>query len=149
MRLKSRQRQESSFHQEVLSSADVLYLTINTDSFPYIIPLNFVHLGNVIYFHCALEGTKLDLMAKDSHVGFCATTDVQIIREKFTTYYKSVCGTGHASVVTDSKEKLLALDALGRRYNALCPRPAPGSTLEKVAIVRIDIVQMTGKCNQA
>lgn len=149
MRLEARQCQESSFHKEVLSNAEELYLTINTDDFPYIIPLNFVHLGNAIYIHCALEGTKLDLIAKDSRVGFCAAIDVQIIREKFTTYYKSVCGTGHASMVTDNKEKLLALDALGRRYNAMCPRPAPGSTLDRVAIVRIDIVQMTGKRNQA
>lgn len=147
MRLASRECPDISFQQEVLNTAEVLYLSITTDSFPYIIPLNFVYLGSAIYFHCAPEGTKLDLLAKNSRVGFCAAIDIRVIREKFTTYYRSVCGTGHASVVQDSKEKLLALDALGRRYNAMCPHPAPPSTLEKVAIVRIDIVQMTGKRN--
>lgn len=148
MRLAARECQEDSFYREVLNSAEVLYLAITTDTFPYIIPLNFVYLGDAIYFHCAPEGTKLDLLQKNSRVGFSAATDVRIVREKFTTYYKSVCGTGHASVVQDNKEKLLALDALGRRYNAMCPRPAPPSTLEKIAIVRLDIVQISGKRNQ-
>ena len=78
-------------------------------------------------------------------MAFSLAADVRIDREKSSTYYKSVCGTGRAVVVEDPEEKRLALDCLAERYAARCPRPAPDANVRRVAIIRIDILSLTGK----
>lgn len=145
MRLSKRECSEPAFFDEVFAKAEELFLALNNGDFPYLIPLNFVRLDQHIYLHSALEGTKLDLIRKDGRVAFSLATDVRIDREKSSTYYKSICGTGRASLVEDAEEKRLALDSLAERYAARCPRPAPDATVRRVAVIRIDILSLTGK----
>lgn len=147
MRKTERECNTADFYAEVFNKADELYLALNTGTFPYIIPINFVYTNKVLYFHCATEGVKLDLLAKDARVAFSTATDIAIDQQKSTTYYKSVCGTGHAVLVEDSAEKIQALDSLAKRYTSHCPSPTPPRMLEKVAVVRIDILEMSGKKN--
>jgi uncharacterized protein len=40
--------------------------TITPDGKPYGVPLNFCYLDNSIYFHCAIEGRKIDNIKKTS-----------------------------------------------------------------------------------
>ena len=47
--------------------------------------------------------------------------------------------------VEDKEEKRTALDAITVRYKSLCPRPAPDSMINRVAIIRIDIDSLMGK----
>ena len=101
--------------------------------------------GNCIYVHCALEGHKLDCIRRNPNVAFTLCADVTIHREKSTTYYKSLCGTGRAVIVDDPAEKGLALDALAVHYAALCPTPTPDAALARTGVVRIDIVDLVGK----
>jgi len=145
MRLKKRECDDPSFFDEVFSKAQELFLALNSEDFPYLIPLNFSRSGSSIYVHCALEGRKLDLIRRDDRVSFSLIADVEIDLPKATTYYKSVCGTGRAVIVEDPAEKGLALDSIAERYNALCPRPAPQRNIERVGIIRIDILSLTGK----
>lgn len=147
MRKAERACNDSDFFTQVLGKCDELFIAFNTGDFPYIIPVNFVYSGNALYFHCASEGTKLDLLTKDSRVAFSCAADVVIDIKKSTTYYSSVCGKGHAVLVEDAQEKIEALHLIAQRYAALCPHPAPLSVLEKVGIVRIDITALTGKRN--
>ena len=44
-----------------------------------------------------------------------------------------------------AEEKRLALDSLAERYAARCPRPAPDANVRRVAVIRIDILSLTGK----
>lgn len=147
MRKSDRECTSSEFFQKVLNKADELYLALNDEDFPYVIPINFVYADNALYFHCAREGKKLDLLNKDSRVAFSTATDIRIDQQKSTTYYSSVCGTGHARLVLDAEEKSEALHRLGQRFAALCPHPLPPAALQNVAVVRITIVSMTGKHN--
>lgn len=147
MRKSERECNTKDFYAEVLNKADELYLALNTGTFPYIIPINFVYVNNALYFHCAPEGHKLDLLAKDARVAFSTATDITIEQKKSTTYYKSVCGTGHAVLVEDNAEKIQALDSIALRFTSQCPRPTPPAMLQKVAIVRVDILEISGKRN--
>lgn len=145
MRQSQRECNAPEFFDEVFTRGEVLFLSLNTETFPYGVPVNFVFLDGRLYFHCALEGAKIDLLRRDGRVGFAVAADVVIAPEKSTTFYKSVCGTGLASFVEDTDEKRHALDALAERYGASCPRPTPDSALRHAALVRIDIKAMTGK----
>lgn len=107
---------------EILNKAESLFVAFQTGDFPYVLPFNHVWLDGRIYIHCALEGRKIDVLRRDGRVGFSTAVDVCIIREKSTTHFRSLCGTGRVSEVTDTEEKRRALDAISLRFDARCPR---------------------------
>lgn len=125
--------------------ADEIFVSFSGGDYPYVLPLNFVWLDGRIYLHCGFTGRKLDLLRQDGRVGFAAALDVTIVRERSTTWYKSVSGCGHIRVVEETEEKRRALDALSLRYAARCPRPAPEAMLRRVNVLRIDVESVSGK----
>ena len=145
MRRKDRERTDAAFMAQVLAEAEELYVGFNTGGAPYVLPLNFAHVDNALYIHCAVEGRKLDLLRADPRVGFTAAAGVVIVREKFTTRYRSVCGTGRAVIIEEPQAKQRALDSISSRYDALCPRPAPEKMLARTTVIRIDIEELSGK----
>ena len=96
---------DPAFFDEVFSTADDLFLAMHDGEYPYVLPLNFVRQGQSLYLHCALEGHKLDCIRSNPNVAFVLSADVVINKEKSTTYYKSLCGTGRAVIVEDPAEK--------------------------------------------
>lgn len=143
MRRNDREITDLSFMHDVLREADVVSLAFNTGEFPYVLQFNFVLYGDSIFIHCAPEGRKLDLIERDSRVGFCAAVDIRV--EKTTTRYRSVCGTGLATLVEDDTLKIEVLKALAAKYNAPCTFPVPERTLAVTWVVRVGIESMTGK----
>ena len=117
---------------------------------PYCIPLSLVRVGDVLYFHCALEGTKLELLATHPQVCVSFVASNQAAEDKFTTYYQSANVTGTASEVTDEGEKILALRALCEK---LTPANMSGDnfdraiakSLSRTGVWRIRIEEVTGK----
>ena len=125
--------------------ADEIFVSFSGGDYPYVLPLNFVWLDGRIYLHCGFTGRKLALLRQDGRVGFAAALDVTIVRERSTTWYKSVSGCGHIRIVEDTEEKRRALDALSLRYAARCPRPAPEAMLRRVNVLCIDVENISGK----
>lgn len=148
MRRKDRECNDESFYDEVFATAATLFLAIRGADYPYCIPVNFAKNGTRLYLHSAREGLKLDLLAKDARVGFAAAIDIEIDTASATTYYKSICGQGRAEIVTNPVEKQEALALISNRYHAKCKMPTPEALLDRTAIIRIDIVNLSGKCNQ-
>ena len=83
---------------------------------PYGIPLNFCLVDGAIYFHSATEGRKLDMLAHNSRVSFCAVGNTEVLPEQFGIRYESAIVTGTAREVSGS-EKLNALEGLVRKYS--------------------------------
>ncbi len=147
MRRKDRSRTDQEFINDVLSNAEEIYVGFYADPAPYVIPLNYVYLHDKIYIHCAPEGRKIDCAKANTQVGFSTATNIEISKEKSTTYYSCISGTGRARIVEDKVEKHFALDAIALRYNANCEIPTPEKMLENTAIICIEIEAISGKCN--
>jgi len=83
---------------------------------PYCLPLSLVRVGDELFFHCALQGRKLDLLRADPRVcvTFVTGTQPHYIPEElnYTTYFRSAVVTGRAYEVTDPEQKTGALRAL-------------------------------------
>ncbi len=82
---------------------------------PYCLPLSFVRVGDDLYFHCAREGRKIDLLRRFSQVCITFVRDdrpVFVPPAMYSTYFQSVIVTGTAGEVTDPGEKVQALRAL-------------------------------------
>lgn len=91
------------------------------EAVPYCLPLSFVRVGDDLYFHCAREGRKVDLMRRFPQVCVTFVGDDRpafVSPAEYTTWFQSVIVTGTAEEVTNPAEKTEAL-------RALCQKAAP------------------------
>jgi nitroimidazol reductase NimA-like FMN-containing flavoprotein (pyridoxamine 5'-phosphate oxidase superfamily) len=145
MRRAERACDSPEFMTAMFNEVEVMTVAFHGGEHPYPVPLNFVHIDGSLYFHCALQGRKLDCLAHDSRVGFSLFRFLGIDRENATTCYQSVCGTGTAELVTDHSLKQRALAALAEKYESKCTLPVPEKMLAATAVVRIVITSLSGK----
>jgi len=138
---------------ELLQSQEFGFLSMtDTDGKPYGIPINYVWDGaESLFIHCAPEGKKLRALQQHPDVSFCIVGDVALQPSKFTTVYESVVIQGKASVLQSEEAKIAAIDLLLKK---LSPndiekgRKASKASLHRMAVIRIDIEKMSGKCKR-
>ena len=125
MRRKDREITDFDAIVQIIRAGDSCVLGLNDDGFPYLVPMNFgmdIEEGQLdLYFHCANEGKKLDLIRKDNRVTFEMDCEHNFIlyeeRMSCTMGFASVIGHGTISFVPE-EEKLDALKILMRQYHA-------------------------------
>ena len=138
--------------EAILKKAQIIHIGMLDGDRPYIIPLNFGYADNTIYFHCAREGKKLDLIKLNNTVCFQTQIDVRVLNADHvpdcTTYYKSVIGYGRAHIIEDAREKKQAADILMDQYlpdDEKGRKHQYGKCMKDVCMVKIEIDSMTGK----
>ncbi|MBC8251765.1 MAG: pyridoxamine 5'-phosphate oxidase family protein [Candidatus Nitrosopelagicus sp.] len=131
--------------------------SIDKDGFPQIIPMNFVFLNNAVYMHSHIKGEKLDNIKRDSKVGFEVDQNLEFLPSYFfdpndasvaDTLYISVVIKGEARIISDVGEKVLALNALMKKYQPegkYEPMNKSMEVLEAVAVIKIIPKEMNGK----
>ena len=125
MRRKDREITDFNEIIDIIKKCDVCRIALNDDEYPYVVPLNFGLdvQGNQVffYFHAAMEGKKLDLIAKDNRATFEMDCDHNYIlyeeRMSCTMGYASVIGHGTIEIVAD-EDKYESLKILMRQYHA-------------------------------
>jgi nitroimidazol reductase NimA-like FMN-containing flavoprotein (pyridoxamine 5'-phosphate oxidase superfamily) len=90
--------------------------TVSSDNEPYGVPLNYCLINECIYFHCAVEGRKIDNINNNPKVSFCVVGETEILPDKFGTNYESCIVQGLASELF-GEEKQLALEGLIHKYS--------------------------------
>jgi nitroimidazol reductase NimA-like FMN-containing flavoprotein (pyridoxamine 5'-phosphate oxidase superfamily) len=112
--------------------------SIDVQGYPQIIPMNFVYVKNdsvdtqtgntnigAIYMHSHPFGEKIENIKRNSKVGFEVDSYVCFLPSYYfhptdasqaDTLYVSVVIKGYASIVQDSIEKAMALNALMKKY---------------------------------
>ena len=121
---------------------------IGDDGYPYTVPLSYIHLNGKLYFHCALEGHKIDAIRQCEKASFCVVAQDQIVPEEFTTYFKSVIAFGKVRIMEDSDEKAAALRALAERYSPEQMEAGEreiASSMAHTAMIEFTIEHLTGK----
>ncbi len=83
---------------------------------PYGVPLNFCFIDHCIYFHCAVEGQKMDNIKQNKSVSFCIVGKTEILPDKFGTRYESVIVSGAIEEVSGNN-KQGALEGLLHKYS--------------------------------
>jgi nitroimidazol reductase NimA-like FMN-containing flavoprotein (pyridoxamine 5'-phosphate oxidase superfamily) len=139
--------------REILGRAEHGVLaTLGADGWPYAVPVNHVFSGDVLYIHCAVEGHKLENIAYEERVSFCAVTDARVLPAKLTTLYESAIVFGRATLVTDPTEKRQALELLAVRFcGSLSPdtEKAIATSFARTVVVRIRPERITGKAHHS
>ena len=87
---------------------------------PYVVPVCFGYEGDILYFHSAPRGRKLDILRRNSAVCFEFDVDCEVVPAKsacgWSMRFRSVVGFGDASLVEDPEEKRKALDVIMGQY---------------------------------
>ena len=149
---------DAAFALEVLDKAP--YVTVSftkPDGTPYGVPLSLARTNDkTFYFHCAMEGEKLDCIATNPMVALSAVTrctpTVGPKDGSFTLQYKSAMAIGKAEIVTDKDEKIEALRTICLRFlphHMDAFDDAIARSLERTAVVKITLTAPpTGKRKQ-
>ncbi len=103
--------------RSILNSAEYGVLsTASMEALPYGVPLSFCLIDGCIYFHCAIEGRKIDNLESNRAASFCAVGKTEVMPSKFGIKYESVIVSGEAAEAFDD-EKRMALDGLLQKYS--------------------------------
>lgn len=133
----------------VLKRGDYGTLSVNgDDGCPYATPVNYIVVNDTVYIHSAPYGYKVECLQKDAKCCFSAIVSAQIVPSKITATFESVVITGKVTFVEDKAEKRAALEAFVTQKH-------PGyeeigfkmieKQIDKTAVLRIDVQEMTGK----
>ncbi len=107
---------------QVLDRAEFGTLAICHDNRPYSLPINFVRVGDLLYFHGAKKGRKIEILKSNSLASFSVVEAFSMIQSYFssddnlacpaTQFFKSIMIDGSITFIEDSNEKALALQKL-------------------------------------
>jgi len=142
----------------ILDKCEVMRVGMCVEDQPYIVPMNFAYEvidGKVsIYFHCAPEGKKLDMISKNNHVCFEADCSHKILKAdsawacEWSAEFQSVMGEGKIAAVTGEPQKIAALDLIMKRYGFQGKPAYRSQKVEAVTILKISVASITGKSKQ-
>ncbi len=122
MRRTDREVKKTEEIKKILDGCRVCRLGLSDGGRPYIVPMNMAYDFDgeklVIYFHCAKEGKKLELLRKNAQAGFEMDREISLIEGntpcQYSYQYESIIGSGHAELVEDEQEKSKALAKIMR-----------------------------------
>ncbi len=135
--------------EAIIQRVQVCRIGLSINDEPYIVPMNFGYESNCLYFHCAGEGKKLDMLRQNSKVCFEMDIDYQMVKRAgppcgWSARYRCLMGTGKAFVVENLQEKAAALNIIVQHYGG-DRYDFSEKELERVAVIKIEISSMTGK----
>ena len=132
----------------ILKSAEYGVLsTVSKSGIPYGVPLSFCIIGRDLYFHCAVEGRKIENLNQNNLVSFCVVGDTEVLADEFGTKYESVILSGKVIEVFE-QTKRSALEGLLEKYSS--PYMESGlkyidKLIDKTRVYKIEIEDMSGK----
>ena len=148
MRRKDKQINDIAAIEDILSRATVCRLGLCDGGRPYVVPLCFGYKENALYFHCAMEGKKLEILRKNENVCFEVDIERELIKGEaaceWGMKYKSVIGFGKAVFVEDAESKRKALDIIMQNYSEGVFEYSE-EAIKKTVVIKIEIESMTGK----
>lgn len=138
--------------EKVLKEMDFGCLGLSNNEKPYVIPMSYAYLENKIYLHAALKGLKLEYIQNNPQVCFTVAEQQQLVTNhdpcESSVRYRSVIATGKAKLLKETDEKIAALQIIAAKYSpAMANLDIDTRKANSVAVIVIDIEEITGKCN--
>lgn len=155
MRRKEREITGFETMTAILERCDCCRLGLVDDGYSYIVPLNFglsVDSGALtLYFHCAGEGKKTDLIRQNSVVTFEADSLHELVRGEnacaFSFRYASVMGRGTVRIAATIEEKTAGLTALMAHYAPDFVPVFSEKQLRAVTVLVLEVSEWSCKAN--
>ncbi len=152
MRRKDREIIDINEILSIVRKCDTCRIALFDKEYPYIVPMSFgcnYDTGSLeLYFHCALEGLKLDLIKSNNHAAFEMDCSHKLVTGEsaceYTMEFESVCGQGLIEILK-AEEKRDALTFLMKQYSDADSFQFQDKVLEKMTIFKLNVQSITGK----
>ncbi len=130
------------------SNTSGVLAVIDSDGYPYSVPLSYVYSSGKIYFHSAKSGHKIEAIKNCDKATFCIIDKDDVKPDKYMTFYKSVIVFGRVEIANDSGETLSAIKELGEKYyprHDIELQREIDVHADRFLIIRLEIEHITGK----
>jgi nitroimidazol reductase NimA-like FMN-containing flavoprotein (pyridoxamine 5'-phosphate oxidase superfamily) len=152
MRKKNREVKDTDEIRSIISRCDVCRIALIDGDEPYIVTMNFGYLEggpSLIYFHCANEGRKIDIIRTNNRVCFQMDTDHDLTKAElacdFTMKYSSIVGTGRIYIVDSEEERHSGLNCLMKQYSGKDDYSFNTASMKAATILRLEIEKLCAK----
>ena len=148
MRRSQREITDRAEIDAIIRRSQVCRLGLTDGHEPYVVPLSFGYDGEALYFHCAKEGRKLDILRRNNRVCFEFDIVEGIIKNTqacgWGVRYRSVIGVGTAHLVEKNDEKIKGLALIMNQY-ADGRFIFPDDAVARTAVIKLIIESVSGK----
>ena len=156
MRKANREVKDRAGIVSIIEASEVCRIGMYAAGEVYIVPMNFgydmAEDGTLtLYFHCANEGRKLDMIAVNPDVGFEMDTGHVLVKSPdgracdYSMKYSSIIGNGRIEIVTPPEEKLHALTRLMQHYSGGDSYHLDEAMIASTTALRLTASKYTGK----
>ncbi|MDD4777345.1 MAG: pyridoxamine 5'-phosphate oxidase family protein [Fermentimonas sp.] len=137
--------------KSIIQKCKVCYVGMSDEKgVPYVLPMNFGFLGNIIYLHSAQEGKSISILDKNPKVciTFCTEPELVWQNEEVACSYRvrseSIICNGEVVFEEDYDEKVKALDIIMRQYSDRDFNYSEPS-VKNVKIWKVDIQEISAR----
>ena len=137
--------------REILRTAQYVTLAMCSNDEPYLVSLShgYDEESNCIYFHCAKEGKKIDILKANNLVWGQAIVDHGYVQGACDHLYATTQFRGRVTFVEDIEDKEHALRAMIKSLDdnpeEIIEKQLAPESIQRVTIGRIDIDYLSGK----
>jgi hypothetical protein len=137
--------------KEILTTAKYVTVAMCRDDEPYLVTLShgYDEERHCIYFHCAKEGKKVEILKANNLVWGQALVDDGYVQGACTHLYATTHFRGKVTFIEDMNEKEHALhlmiESLDDNPKKIIEKLFSSTSIQKVTIGRIDIDYISGK----
>jgi len=120
---------------------------------PYVVTMNFgleeIDAAFRFYFHCAVEGRKLDVIRANSSAFIAMDTSNRLVRSihacEYTMEFESIMAPGNIRIVEDETERRHGLELIMSHYEKGTQFKFDERHLRAIKILRFDCDEISGK----
>jgi nitroimidazol reductase NimA-like FMN-containing flavoprotein (pyridoxamine 5'-phosphate oxidase superfamily) len=151
MRRKDKAIVDQNEMKKILQQTKYITIAMCRKNEPYLTTLShgYDSENNIIYFHCASEGKKIDILHKNNIVWGQALIDNGYVDGKCDHLWTTVMFHGTVSFIVDVDMKRRALEIMVRQLEQnperVIKKQIAKKSMKRVRIGRIDIDYMSGK----
>jgi uncharacterized protein len=148
MRRKEKEIKDPAEIEAIIKAGQFCRIGLSDGNIPYVVPVCYGYDKGAVYFHCAREGRKLDVLRRNSNVCVEIEADAEIVKKesacKWGLKYKSVIGFGKASILENENEKRDGLAIIMRQYSD-GEHEFSADSLGRTLVVKIVLDSIAGK----
>jgi len=151
IRRKEKEIKDKGEMVKILQETKCITIAMCDDKEPYLVTLNHGYDSekDAIYFHCAFEGKKIDILTSNNVVWGQALFDMGYISGECDHLYATTMFRGTVVFIDDVEEKRHALITMIKQLEPepekVIKKKISKKSLKKVNIGRIDINYLSGK----
>lgn len=149
MRRKEKEITDKKEIEQIFKKALVCRLGLVDGKKPYIVPLNFGYEKDILYFHSALVGRKIDVLKRNSNI--CFEIDIPgktISSDKacnWSMVFLSIIGEGRVLFIDNESEKIKALNIIMSHYSDKDEWDFNKKMMEKTLVFKVEIDNVSAK----